>query len=68
MTNTERSESRSKMYVKLTDGDMDVIIGGKIKSQIMRVACQFCHEPFDADILKDTAVCPHCKETNTFYG
>ena len=47
------------------DGEED----GKNKaSQIMLIACKFCTKPFEADVQKDSAICPHCGKINQFFG
>ena len=41
---------------------------GSIKSNVMRIACCNCGNPFYADVNKSECMCPVCGVTNTFHG
>ena len=42
--------------------------GSKKSKQLMLIACKHCKEPFEADVQKDSAICPHCGTINQFFG
>ena len=36
--------------------------------QVMLIACKYCKKPFEADVQKDSAICPNCGKINPFFG
>ncbi len=41
---------------------------GAVKSNIMRIACCDCGQPFYADVNKSECKCPMCGVVNFFHG
>ena len=48
-------------------GDGEETARGR-KKQFMLIACKYCKEPFEADVQKDSILCPHCNKINILYG
>lgn len=50
---------------KIMDQMLDKVTGGvketTKKEQFMRMECPYCHDIFQADVMKDTVECPTCK-------
>ena len=65
---------------RLDESSLEMITGGiaeagddeeakkRTPPQLMLIACKYCEQPFEADVQKDSALCPHCGKVNQFFG
>ena len=61
-------KSLEKVNGGIAEAGDDEDTGKSKNSQIMLIACKYCKKPFEADVQKDSALCPHCGKVNQFFG